>query len=78
MGSVPPRGDGSHALRGGGSAGVSGGGRVHDRLVGYGLLVTVAINLIGAGIVVWKLPARHGAMLKTLEMDGALAPAAVE
>ena len=29
--------------------------------LGYGLLVAAAVALIGAGIVVWKLPARHEA-----------------
>jgi Na+/melibiose symporter-like transporter len=29
--------------------------------LGYGLLVAAAAALIGAGIVAWKLPARHGA-----------------
>jgi Na+/melibiose symporter-like transporter len=46
-------------------------------VLGYGLLVTAAISLIGAGIVVWKLPARHGAP-ETLGISGALAPADVE
>jgi hypothetical protein len=29
--------------------------------LGYGLLVAAAVALLGAGVVVWKLPARHGA-----------------
>ena len=41
--------------------------------LGYGLLVAAAVALIGAGIVVWKLPARHGAAAETVEPPGALA-----
>jgi EmrB/QacA subfamily drug resistance transporter len=41
--------------------------------LGYGLLVAAAVALIGAGIVVWRLPARHGAAPKAAEPPGALA-----
>jgi len=43
--------------------------------LGYGLLVTAAISLIGAGIVIWKLPARHAAAPATTEIHGVPAPA---
>ena len=46
--------------------------------LGYGLLVAAGAALLGAGIVVWKLPAHHGAAPVTLEMDEALAPAALD
>ncbi|MEI6450204.1 MAG: MFS transporter, partial [Actinomycetes bacterium] len=46
--------------------------------LGYGLLAAAAIALLGAGIVLWKLPARHAAAPATIEVDGALAPAALE
>lgn len=46
--------------------------------LGYGLLAAAAVALLGAGIVLWKLPARHSAAPEMLDADGALAPAAVE
>ena len=46
--------------------------------LGYGLLVAAAIVLVGAGVVVWKLPARHAVAPETVEIDGALASAAAE
>jgi predicted MFS family arabinose efflux permease len=46
--------------------------------LGYGLLVAAAIVLVGAGVVVWKLPARHAVAPETAEMDGVLAPAAAD
>jgi len=47
--------------------------------LGYGLLAAAAVALLGAGVVAWKLPARHGAAHgsapETLEMDEAPAEA---
>jgi len=46
--------------------------------LGYGLLAAAAVALLGAGIVLWKLPAGHAAVPQTPEIEGALASAAVE
>jgi hypothetical protein len=43
--------------------------------LGYGLLVAAAVALIGAGIVVWKLPARHGVAPVTDALKAPAAPA---
>jgi len=40
--------------------------------LGYGLLVAAAIALLGAGIVVWRLPARHSAAPEATEPQGGL------
>jgi MFS family permease len=44
--------------------------------LGYGLLAAAAVALIGAGIVMWRLPARHGTATKAEEPLGSLAAAA--
>ena len=41
--------------------------------LGYGLLAAAAVALIGAGIVMWRLPARHGAAHEAEEPLGSLA-----
>lgn len=41
--------------------------------LGYGLVAAAAVALIGAGIVVWKLPARHGVSPEAEEPLGSLA-----
>jgi EmrB/QacA subfamily drug resistance transporter len=43
--------------------------------LGYGLLVAAAVALIGAGVVVWRLPARHGT---SPEIAGPLGSLAVQ
>ena len=35
--------------------------------LGYGLLAAAVVALIGAGIVVWRLPARHGRLAEAGE-----------
>lgn len=46
--------------------------------LGYGLLAASAIALIGAGLVVWKLPARHAAAPEVLEAEGESDEPAIE
>jgi EmrB/QacA subfamily drug resistance transporter len=46
--------------------------------LGSGLLIATTIALIGAGVVVWKLPARHAAALETLEAERESKEPAVE
>jgi hypothetical protein len=37
--------------------------------LGQGLMAAAVVSLIGAGIVVWKLPARHGAAPEAMAVE---------